>query len=241
MTGAVEEARRRLRAAHASRAEVQRALDTAGAAAERARQFAIGVRDETDALREVDRGVAVDRSLAIKAAILGGEVPSFEPVPKLAEHAAALAEAESRLRSAEVARAHIEAAEGDAVRALTAAEDAVREAAETLMLAEANSLAEEIEALDAKALALRVRLGGGQFAPIAVRGRSLTPALARVLTTTSQLSEGAIGWEFAGRLYHPMRAAGQAWLSHIDRLLVDADDELSFDEPSPAVEEAKAA
>ena len=50
---------------------------------------------------------------------------------------------------------------------------------------------------------------------------------------------GAIGWEFAGRLHHPMRAAGQAWLSHIDRLLVDADDELSF--PEPPADEAKAA
>ena len=47
--------------------------ETACAAAERARVFADGVRDECDALRENDRGVAIDRSLAIKAAILANE------------------------------------------------------------------------------------------------------------------------------------------------------------------------
>ena len=95
--------------------------ETACAAAERARVFADGVRDECDALRENDRGVAIDRSLAIKAAILANEIPSFGSVPKLAEHAAALADAESRLRSAEIAKASIDARTNEAARAMTQA------------------------------------------------------------------------------------------------------------------------
>jgi hypothetical protein len=227
---AIARARLALHAAHAARTEARRGLEVARAASERARAFADGVRDEVDALRENDRGVAVDRSLAIKAAILAGETPALGPVAGLSENAARLADAESRLRSAEIARQHIEAEAGEAVRAMTAAEDAVRQAAEALMLAEANDIAEAIERLENEALDLRTTLGGGSYAPIAVRGQPLTPPLMRVLQATDRMAEASIG-DFAGRLHGPMRAAGRAWLTFVDELVLDPDAELNFDEP----------
>ena len=111
-----EKARERLRQAHARRLEAEVALDKARLAAERARDFVEEAKDQRDTLQEVDHGIAVDRSAAIKSAILSGAVPMFEPVPRLAEHAAALAEAESRLGAAEIACADITAAEGEAMR-----------------------------------------------------------------------------------------------------------------------------
>ena len=185
-------------------------------------------------MREVRRSAAVDQSLIIRAALVANEVPSFAPVPKSSENAAALADAESRLRSAGIARAHNEAREGEAQRNVTAAEDEVRASAEALMLAKATAIAEEIEAFDAQSLELRAKLGGGSFAPIAVRGKPLTPALMRVLQTTDRMAEASIG-DFAGRLHEPMRAAGRAWLRHIDELVDNPDAELSFDDP-PAEE-----
>jgi hypothetical protein len=52
MSGAVEKARERLRAAHAAHAEAQQALDSAKAAAERARAFAVAAREQCTAVEE---------------------------------------------------------------------------------------------------------------------------------------------------------------------------------------------
>jgi hypothetical protein len=216
----------------------QAKLDAARAVADKATSFVEGVRDDVDRLREAERSIAVDRSLQIRNSLKAGDVPAFEPVPHLSQTAAALAEKENLLRSAEIARQHLEAEAGDASRVLNAASDSVRASAETLMLAEATAIAQEIESLDAQSLELRTRLGGGSYAPIAMRGRPLTPALMRMLQMTDRMAEASIG-DFAGRLHEPMRAAGRAWLRHIDELVERPDAELNFDDP-PA-EEAKAA
>jgi hypothetical protein len=238
---AVAQARLRLHLAHTARAEAQRVLDAASEAVDRARDFAVAARDRCAAVEEETRDLAIDRSISIRNAILAGEVPSFdEPSPTLTANALAAKELEHRAAAAEIAQADLEAAESEAMRRVTAAEDAVRQAAEALMLAEANDIAEAIERLENEALELRTALGGGSYAPIAVRGQPLTPALMRVFQTTDRMAEASIG-DFAGRLHGPMRAAGRSWLRYIDELVERPDAELSFDKPPAEEDKAKAA
>ena len=236
---AVAAARLRLRAAHAARTESQRVLETAKAAAGRARDFAVAARDRCTAVEEETRDAAIDVSISIRNAILAGETPVFESSPTLTANALVQKELEHRAAAAEIALSDLEAQASEAMRAATAAQGAVRAAAEALMIAEANGIAEAIERLENEALELRTTLGGGSYAPIAVRGQPLTPALMRVLQTADRMAEASIG-DFAGRLHGPMRAAGRAWLHFIDELVERPDAELRFDEP-PIEETARAA
>lgn len=234
------EARERLRKSHADRDEAALIVADARAAADRALVFADSVRDMVDVLREQDRSISVDQSLAIKRAIVAGEEPRFEPDARLAAHAASLAEAEARLRAAEVARAHLEAQAGDAAALLGQASDAVRAAAEAVLSSTADDLAAEIEQLETAALMLRVQLGGGAFAPIAVRGRPLSERLARVLRGTDALADAGL-IDVAGEMSREMREAGKAWPLFVEALVVDADAELELEGPAPVEEEAQAA
>jgi hypothetical protein len=225
-TSAVVEARLKLHQAHAARAESQGALEIARGASERAREFADGVRDDADRLREIDRGVAVDRSLAIKAAILAGEVPAFEPVAGLSENAARLAEAESQLRSAEIARQHLESEAAEALRAMNLASDSVREAAQGYLIAEAEHLAQSIAALELAALNLRSRLGGS-MSPIATSGLPLPEVLAKVLNETDEMSD-----KFVGPLWYVVRDSASAWAGYVARLIENESATLDFSEPA---------
>ncbi len=143
----------------------------------------------------------------------------FESTPTLTANALAERELAHRALAAEIAQGDLEAAAGEAQVAATRAEDEVRACAEALMLAEGTAIAEQVAALDAQALALRVRLGGGAFAPIAVRGQPLSPVLAKILRETDELGL-APGFAslFAGPLYTPMRKAGKAWLRFVENL-----------------------
>ncbi len=184
---AVEKARQRLVEAHAARAEAQRVLADAKDAASRARQFAVAARDRCAAVEEETRDLAVDVSIAVRNAIIEGRTPMFESAPTLTANALAEREFAHRALAAEIAQGDLEAAAGEAQVAATRAEDEVRACAEALMLAEGTAIAEQVAALDAQALALRVRLGGGAFAPIAVRGQPLSPVLAKILRETDEL------------------------------------------------------
>ena len=184
---AVVEVRLSLHAAHAARAEALAILDAARAAVERARQFAVAARDRCAAVEEETRDLAVDVSIAVRNAIIEGRTPMFESTPTLTANALAEREFAHRALVAEIAQGDLEAAAGEAQVAATSAEDEVRACAEALMLAEGTAIAEQVAALDAQALALRVRLGGGAFAPIAVRGQPLSPVLAKILRETDEL------------------------------------------------------
>ena len=185
------------------------------------------------AVEEETRDVAIDVSISIRNAILAGETPVFESSPTLTANALAQKELEHRAAAAEIALSDLEAQASEAMRAATAAADSVRAAGEALMLAEATAIAERVASLDAQSLALRVRLGGGAFAPIAVRGQALSPVLPKVLRETDELGLApAFASLFAGELHWPMREAGRSWLKFIDELVLDPDAELNFDRPA---------
>ena len=187
-SNAVITARLRLHQAHAARAEAHRALDVANAAAERARNFAVAARERCAAVEEESRDLAIDRSIAIRNAILAGETPSFdEPSPTLTANALAQRELEHRATAAEIAQADLEAQAGEALRAATQADDALRDASQAVALAEAHMMATEVEEHESRALMLRARIGGslspaGQFP-------QMTEALRRVIVSTDIMGE----------------------------------------------------
>ena len=119
---------------------------------------------------------------------------------------------------------------------MTAAQGEVRAAAEAALLSEAASLAEKVLELEADALALRVRLGGGSFSPIATRGVPIPEALAAVLASTDAFSDTIAR---RGDLWNGVKASAAVWAAYTDRLMADPGATLNFDEP--AAEERKAA
>jgi hypothetical protein len=187
-------------------------------------------------LAEVARNISLDRSGPIKSALLAGDHPQFEPLPNLSKHAEALAEAESQLQAAEVALAEIDGEDREAQADVNAAQDAVRASADVLLIAMADAVAQEVEALESRAVELRTSLGGGSFAPIstALRGAALSPALMRVLASTDAMEFPHNGVEDLAT-----KRARKAWLRFIEELASDADAELCFD--APVEEEAQRA
>ena len=233
-TSGVVEARERLRAGHGALAEAQGVLEAAKAAAERARAFAINARDRCTAVEEESRDIAIDRSISIRNAILAGETPTFESSPTLTANALAQKELEHRAAAAEIAQADLEAQAGEAMRAATQAQDAVRAAAQGVALAEANALAEQVLGLEAQALALRAFLGGslspvGQFP-------QMTEALKRVIVSTDDLGDVFLR---RGDLWNASKAAATVWRDYVAELEVYPDARLNFD--APVAEEAQAA
>lgn len=200
-------ARARLREAHAARSEALQALDAARDASARARKFAVAARDRCNAVEEESRDTAIDRSISIRNAILAGETPRFDdPSPTLTANAIAQKELEHRALAAEIAEGDLAAQEDEALRASTAAQDALRQAAEAVLNADAAHLAETIATLEAMALSLRVRLGGSSMSPIATRGVTIPDVLARVLSESDTMSE-----KFVGERWHAVRACAAVW------------------------------
>ena len=228
---AVGTARELLRAAHGTKIEAEYRLELAGDAARRAREFVAGATERRDKFREIDRSIAVDRSAEVKAALLAGRAPTFVDAPGLSRNAAALLEAQGRVDAAEIACAEIEAEASEAQTSLNAAKGEVRAAADALLIALADAVAQEVEALEAHAVELRTRLGGGSLAPTAtsLRGAALTPALTRVLVGTDRM-------EFQHNSVEDlaMRSAARGWLRLIGELVELPDAELRLDdEPQP--------
>jgi hypothetical protein len=222
--------RERLRLAHGALVEAGFTLEVAQAASERARAFVEEATDRRDALREIDRSVAIDRSQGFKDALRAGEAPAFEAVPGLSSIAAALAEAQSRLDAAEIASADLIAEASEAQASVNAARDEIRSAAQSLMFAEADSFAVRIAELEGEALSLRVKLGGGSMAPIATMGLPLSETLASVLRETDERGDLFLR---NGRLWGGIKHAAEVWRGYLDSLLADPDATPNFDAPQP--------
>jgi hypothetical protein len=230
---AVVAARLRLHQAHSARIEANRALEVTRSASARAQAFAIKARDRCVSVEEENRDVALDRAIAVKSAILSGSEPTFEPLPALSANVVVLRELENCALAAELAEKDFAAAEDEALRAATAADDELRAAAQSVALAIAHEMAVEIEEHEGKALRLRALLGSsmspvGQFP-------QMTDALRRVIVSTDNLGE-----TFArrGDLWNASKRAASVWREHLDGLMADPDARLDFDPPA---EEAKAA
>ena len=199
---------------------------------ERVRAFVEGARSRCDEFREVGRTVAVDRAAEVAAAFRAGRVPTFETLPQLSHNARELLEAESRVAAAEIAASDLAGAESEAALAVTKARDELRQAAQSVMLAEADALAERIAALEGEALTLRVRLGGGSMCPIATMNLSLSATLAAVLQETDLMGD-----RFArdGRLWNGTKDAANGWRGYLDSLLADPDATPNFEPQTEAI------
>lgn len=224
---AVAAARLKLHAAHRERAEALALLEAARAAADRARDFAVAVRDRCTAVEEETRDLAIDCSIAVRNAIVEGRTPMFEATPTLTANALAERELAHRAMAAEMAQADLESAAGEAMRAATAADEELRAAAQAVALAIAHEMAEEAEALESRALELRVRIGGamgavGQF-PV------LTNSMRNVVSQTDDYFSDRLLRD--GRLWNARKHADEVWRPFIGALIENPEALLDFDQP----------
>lgn len=232
----VGDARRRLVEAHAKRASAQQAIDNARAAVVAARALVAETRDELDSHIEASKAISNNRSDGIVRAIRAGLQPSFDPALPLSEAASLRVEAEARLEAAATAFAELEADERGALSRVAAASESVRAGVESVVIAQADAMAREIEEHEDKALKLRAELGGS-LSPVG-QVKTMTDALKRVISSTDDLGDVFLR---RGDLWTASRRAADIWREHLDRLSGDPDHELSFDEPSPDAEAQRAA
>ena len=149
-----------LAAAIAAGQDAESALERARSATNAGRALLADLTAEMDRADAVDQGIAADRSADLVAAIRAGRTPTFAAAPALPDNAEALADLTNRRRAAEVAVRTLAEAEHDAERQVYDAKTAVGNAVKAALIAEAETLAERLESLDAQATPLKALLGG---------------------------------------------------------------------------------
>ncbi len=211
--------RHNLVAAHARVADARQALEHAQSALATARSL----RDQTETTLAA---IVADEStkdaaaaLDLVAAIRSGQPVEFRDEPALAEHVLRRAEAQRRHAAATKAA---DALAGEYERAhaeLVAAEAKLADAARSVVLAEASSIAERIRQIEGDAMELRAQLGG-KSGFVAQRGK-LPAELLRVLSSGMDLMLNSPAWRLA-------RTADATWDKFMAALSSDPNAELHF-------------
>jgi hypothetical protein len=229
------DARSALRSARVKVVEADERLAVVKDTREAAQAFAGKVAREVEGFAAIDHEIACDRADAIRRALTSGAIPMFEALPAVSANAAQMAEAQNRLEACRLALGEIETDQRNAEAALSTAKDSERAAIVAVMIGEAVSIAERIEALEGEARALRVQLGG----PFGVVGGlpGLPDVVARVITSTADnMTEVMLrtpGLEQAGR------RAARVWA--VFASLLESDSEAALDFDGSAADEARAA
>jgi hypothetical protein len=157
-------AREELKIDHAACAVLKRKLEAARTAASKARALHGEITRQAAELEGVERRASVSLTDRIKAAIKGGENPSFDR--DAAKSAAARNGAEGRRQTSEQVVAELTTEEREAEEAVEAAKNAASDGIRAVMKEEARALAErwngpetEVRVAEAKARSMRLRLG----------------------------------------------------------------------------------
>ena len=154
LTGPDGAARARLAEAHAARALAQTAADDASALLARATAHAKGVETRLAEARATEARHDADATARLRAALADGDA-----VPTTVEAALRISPAlEDDLRAATAAVDALKAEHAGKLDALASAHRTVLAAVDGVMAVEAEAAARELQASDARALALRVRL-----------------------------------------------------------------------------------
>jgi hypothetical protein len=157
-------AREELKIDHAACAVLKRKLEAARTAASKARALHGEITRQAAELEGVERRASVSLTDRIKAAIKGGENPSFDR--DAAKSAAARNGAEGRRQTSEQVVAELTTEEREAEEAMEAAKNAASDGIRAVMKEEARTLASQwnvaeaaARVAEATALSLRRRLG----------------------------------------------------------------------------------
>jgi hypothetical protein len=164
---------KRLAAATLGVDKARRSLADATTAAQGARELVARIGAEIDRYRTIDREISADRASGIKAALLAGTVPTFDPQPSQLKNASALADAEARLRTAEQIAADLTQETQHAKTSYDGVCAELETAAGAVLIAEAETHATRVGDLEQEALAHRLELVGLVRSGIAGRGAFL--------------------------------------------------------------------
>ena len=152
-------ARASLERAHAALAEETAAHEAAAHAAGASRAFASNVQADVDRFNSIDDCIGAARASALKAAILAGISPTFSEVPALTHNSAERADALNRLAAATQTVNELKAEERQAAAKAAEAKYRLRVAVFGVLVAEADAIAGETEALEAQSHDLRKLIG----------------------------------------------------------------------------------
>lgn len=218
------DARERLRAARARSAEAADRVSTVKDTLEAAKAFASDLARRVEEHATIDHDIASDRAGAIKAALMRGEIPSFAPLPEVADMAAGRAEIKSKLMAA---RMVVDDLQDDLASAEASAATAKAEAAvaiDAVLLEHADELAREVLDFERRALIGRARLGG----PLTVVGQ--LPGLSAAIVDVISSNERADHLFRYPRLMTEASRAATAWAQLRSALETEDGAELSFEQ-----------
>jgi hypothetical protein len=153
------EARQALLQAHEARAALEASLESARKAARAAQAYAVAAKGEAERFSEVERTIASDRAVKLKAAIKSEGSGALGPTSLPAGHAQAKADALVRLDAAEQTSVSLAAEEAQASRAFEEAGQTVKKCSNAVVCAVADELAARVQRLEGEAALLREQLG----------------------------------------------------------------------------------
>ncbi len=204
-----------------------KALEAARAASGRARALVADLSAAAERHLAAGKRVSLTRAGDIASALKANKVPKFETVAEIPTIESARLEAESRLVAAKQALEELSRDESAAEAALAAAEANVTGAIKSVVLAEAEAIADEIETLESEAADLHEKLGirtyfVGQFlAPFGTELARTSPSVARVMAQPI--------WETNGKPMKRCFAHMERWKAWAAALAEDADAQLKLD------------
>jgi hypothetical protein len=163
--------RESLAAAIAERAAAEEAVRLAQESLEGADRLVDDLTAAVEAFAGVGERIAAERSAAVKAAVAAGTRPVFDPSPELADAMTRKAEADNQLSAVRQARDDIHRELTTGKTALAMARERVGAAINAVIRDDAETMAKEVEAIEAKAAAIRIKIDGAQHVPDAWRTR----------------------------------------------------------------------
>jgi hypothetical protein len=230
---AVMDTRSALREARAKAAEADERLAVVRDRHKATQAYAAEIARKVEGLAAIDHTIACERADQIKAAIASGAVPLFDELPAVSATAAQMAEGQSQLSACRLALGEIEADERNAEADVAKAWDEARLEVNDVLLAEADAIAEHVQALEAEALIGRARLGG----PLTPVGqlRGLSDAVVSVIASSQRLEPLFRDPKLTAEAHR----ASKVWAAFVEALGSDPDATLDFEQP--ATSDARAA
>ena len=249
-------ARAKLAEAHATRAEAQTAVNNAKAILDRATAHVAAVRDKLTAARADEARHDAEAAARLRAALAHGDAAPVAAEP-LVRASGAL---EDDLRAATAAMDALQIEHGSTLNALAAAHRIVLAAVDRVLMVDAEAVARELQAVDSRAMALRVRLHtysnrragdwtppktspakmmpGGWLAPDPANG-ALAPLVQSTSTIGHALASGPLP-PHQGVFARNWTDEGEAWTAYAAALNADPQAEPTFSEeaavpPAPPI------